>query len=479
MPKSIQLPDGNVGQFPDSMSDQQIEEVLRKQFPPATISSPPTGIAGFKAKVNTAVGKAADVVKENLPIIGGTVGGLAGATVGPAGAVAGATLGGAAGRSAQQLIELPEGKRQPSSKAAAIDIGKSGAEQGLYELGGLGVSKIASKIMPISRGARLSYAGGASQGEAALNALAPDFDKTLAATGSRAPRTVKEFGDVVQATNTRLEQEFDQALFPVAQARVRPLTVANAIKQKITPNMAKTPEGRQTAQYLLKKARQFETQDWTIGELNLERQTVAKRLRTYFNSGPSVSAGKAKLDADIMADTAMRDSLNDILYSTADQTAGKPNGYFKALKQKQSTLIDLTDDITAHRQRLLETSAQKKGAPISEKAHVYGYAHPTSSHIGSAGTTVTPSRFLDPSKQADKMVQRAFPGTVGKITNAVRKGTGLAFSNETIDALPIRVMFADEPELDTTPPPRSPGRQKKDLQDIQTRYSNPNLPVGP
>lgn len=34
MPKQVQLPDGNIGQFPDSMSNEDIAAVLRKQYPP-------------------------------------------------------------------------------------------------------------------------------------------------------------------------------------------------------------------------------------------------------------------------------------------------------------------------------------------------------------------------------------------------------------------------------------------------------------
>lgn len=482
MPVEVTGPDGKTYHFPEGTDKAAAVAYFKKKGIGATdtISSPPTGMAALRAKMNTAVGKGADLVRENLPIIGATVGGLAGSVGGPVGTVGGAALGGAAGRSAQQLIDIPEGKRQPSSGAAAWDITKAGAEQGAYELGGMGIAKLASKIIPISRGARLSYAGGLSQGEKAIESLAPEFDKTLAATGSRTPNTVGEFANVIQATNTRLEQEFEQALFPVAQQNIRPLRVANEIRQKITPNMAKTAEGRQTIQLLQKKAREYETQDWTVGELNRERMTVAKRLRSYYKSGPSVGAAKAKIDADIMADTAQRDALNDMLYGLADKTSGKPPGYFKALKQKQSILTDLTDDITSHRERLVEGSAQKKGAPLLEKTHVYAYGHPTSSSLGSVGSTFTPSRFMDPAKQADRMVQAGFPGTVKKATNAARTGVGKAFSNATVDALPIRVMFADEPELDTTPPPKkSPGQQKRDLQEIQSKYSNPNLPVGP
>ena len=55
MPTRVQLPDGNVGEFPDNMSQQQIEAVLAKQFPasnqppgvpkapiPAGLQGPPT-----------------------------------------------------------------------------------------------------------------------------------------------------------------------------------------------------------------------------------------------------------------------------------------------------------------------------------------------------------------------------------------------------------------------------------------------------
>src|ERR1700722_17962404 len=40
MPKRIQLPDGNIGEFPDSMSNEQIEGVLQKQFPKTPAPKP-------------------------------------------------------------------------------------------------------------------------------------------------------------------------------------------------------------------------------------------------------------------------------------------------------------------------------------------------------------------------------------------------------------------------------------------------------
>lgn len=480
MSHRINTPDGPVD-FPDSMTDQQIEEVLKKQYPPSTISSAPTGIKGLKAGIATAAGKVGDVLfrKENLPAAFATAYGLAGAPSGP-GAIGMAALGGATGRAVEQMIDTGEGKRQPSSGAAAWDIGVEGAKQGVIQGLGEGIALAASKILPISRGARLSYAGGLTQGADVVNQLAPEFDKTLAATGRRSADTVGEFADVVQGTNTRLEQEYNQALFPVTQQSVRPLPVANAIKQKITPNMGKTAEGRKQIQYLLKKAREFETQDWTIGELDLERRKVAKKLNEYFSGGPSNRAKKAVLDEEIMADTAQRDALNDLLYPLADRTAGKPSGYFKALKQKQSTLTDITSDIAAHRERLVAGSAQKKGAPLLEKTHVYAYGHPTSSSLGSIGSTFTPSRFLDPLAQANRMTRSGFPSTAQKAVNIGRTVVAKPFTNATVDALPIRALWRDEPEPDTTPPPKkSPGQQKKDLAAIQSRSSNPNLPVGP
>ena len=56
MPKRVQLPDGNIGEFPDSMSDSQIEGVLQKQFPAKSNTAPsaaPTKPDGFLSSLTT------------------------------------------------------------------------------------------------------------------------------------------------------------------------------------------------------------------------------------------------------------------------------------------------------------------------------------------------------------------------------------------------------------------------------------------
>jgi hypothetical protein len=85
--------------------------------------------------------------------IGGTIGGIAGATIGPLGAIGGAALGGAAGRGYKNLYYLLTGKTQPTTATdAAKDLAWAGAEQGAYEgAGGLlakGARAVAQAVPP-------------------------------------------------------------------------------------------------------------------------------------------------------------------------------------------------------------------------------------------------------------------------------------------------------------------------------------------
>jgi hypothetical protein len=479
MPKRVKLPNGDIGEFPDNMSDELIEATLRNQFragdTKAEISRPPTGVAGVKSKFYTGMNRGADWIKSNLPMIGGTVGGLLGVEGGPVGVMAGAAIGGAAGRAAQQGEEFSRGKVQPSSGAAAMDIGAAGLERAAYEIGGLGMARIGKAIKPVSRGARLSYgAAGGMGGEVAMERLVPDFDKTLAQAGKSGAKTVGEFEDLVQATNTRLETEYGTAIQQAGAGgqEVSLQPVADAIRGKITPNMLKTPEGRATISYLKKRATMFE-KPWSVREADLERSTVSKRLRSYHNASPSSAAAQGKIDAAVMADAATEDALKQVLYPTADRAAGKPAGYFHELKQKQAALIDLKDNVVAHREKLMQASAQKRGAPLAEKLHIYAYAHPSSGSLGSAGSTFSPSRFTDPLATANKAVQKGFPGTAGNAARSVRTATGTTL--QTLRGLPIRVLFMETPP---EPEDRTPAAQINNLKAIQNKHSNPMMPQG-
>src|ERR1700746_548452 len=87
-------------------------------------------------------------VRNNLDVIGGTMGGLLGTPGGPIGAMAGATLGGAAGRAGTQLSRFAEPRPMRSTGEALLDIIGGGTEQGLLEgVGGL-VAKGAKMMAP-------------------------------------------------------------------------------------------------------------------------------------------------------------------------------------------------------------------------------------------------------------------------------------------------------------------------------------------
>lgn len=51
MPTQVQLPDGNIGEFPDGMSHEQIEGVLKKQFPPKADAQPNSVTGGIGRRV--------------------------------------------------------------------------------------------------------------------------------------------------------------------------------------------------------------------------------------------------------------------------------------------------------------------------------------------------------------------------------------------------------------------------------------------
>ena len=67
MAKEIELPDGTIGEFPDSMSDEDIKGVLRRKFPAPQQQSTPTTLQGAGMHpVAEQVGKAGRVLVNAL-----------------------------------------------------------------------------------------------------------------------------------------------------------------------------------------------------------------------------------------------------------------------------------------------------------------------------------------------------------------------------------------------------------------------------
>lgn len=127
MPTKVNMPDGRVINFPDMMSEADIERALHDLNDPKMMASHEP--APERTWTDTAV--------DALPLAGGMAGGMLGAAGGIAGGIGGAALGGAAGEAGKQLVNRYRGRAVPTSATdAATDIGIAGAEQGGLEAGG-------------------------------------------------------------------------------------------------------------------------------------------------------------------------------------------------------------------------------------------------------------------------------------------------------------------------------------------------------
>ena len=134
----VELPDGNVIEFPATMSPDEIGAVL-------------DGVKQEVPKHQTfGKEKATKTLKEELPEIGGSVvGSLVGMGAGIPGMVAGALIGGAAGKAYQELYKSltsdPEAAK--TSSEAAERIGEAGLAQGLLEGLGAGLTGVGGKLL--------------------------------------------------------------------------------------------------------------------------------------------------------------------------------------------------------------------------------------------------------------------------------------------------------------------------------------------
>ena len=118
-------------------------------------------------------------------------------------------------------------------------------------------------------------------------------------------------------TNGRLETEYQAALKPIAKTKLNTQAVSDAITAEITPNMLNTRDGQLMAKELWRRAREFDAKKpWTVEELDLEREKLAK---SYRDAKPSDVAADLKLKARQIADRAANKAVNDLLYSMADQ----------------------------------------------------------------------------------------------------------------------------------------------------------------
>ena len=63
---------------------------------------------------------------------------------------------------------------------------------------------------------------------------------------------------------------------PVAKVQISGFDCGDAIRDKITPSMLETRDGRLMARELLRRANEFDNGTWTVEKLDLERSKLSK-----------------------------------------------------------------------------------------------------------------------------------------------------------------------------------------------------------
>lgn len=127
MPTRVQMPNGQIAEFPDGMSADEITSVLDKEN---------SAGAGADEGMLTKVGRFA---KDNAPMLGGAALGLATGGAGLVPAIGLAALGGAGGKGYQIAADALGGKVSPSMGDDVKEMATSGAIQGVTEGLGRGV----------------------------------------------------------------------------------------------------------------------------------------------------------------------------------------------------------------------------------------------------------------------------------------------------------------------------------------------------
>lgn len=255
---------------------------------------------------------------------------------------------------------------------------------------------------------KLAYATGPSSSvdiPRAIQTAMPDLD--TAAQG-RPPQTVGDLHTAVRTALRTTENEFNLALQPIAGQQVVPTNIAVAIRNSLSS--VKTVADQRMARMLDARAVEFE-KPWSIGELNAERMKAEARNRAFYSSDASKQMGTLKTKVDAIADKAIADATKDAVYDALGKAHGKD---FRALKMRQSSLIDLNDALSDRIRDLSNKTAMQKGAPLLSGENVSVYGRPESGHLGTSIHSLQ-RIFTNPQASADAAVRGGFASTPSNV----------------------------------------------------------------
>jgi hypothetical protein len=203
-----------------------------------------------------------------------------------------------------------------------------------------------------------------------LTRVMPDLKETIAQTGK--PNTVQELSGAIKKTSERLDQKFNTALTRIANDPIVPDQIADAIESK-AHSLPRTASAE--AQSLMDEAQQYR-QPWTIRELNAERMYRNGLARGFERKGGVAQMAAMRSSSQNMIDKIAADTARDVLYDYMERKF--PGGGFRELKQKQGAILDMSDHLANHIDRIISASEKKSGAPLRSKMGISAVMSPGS-----------------------------------------------------------------------------------------------------
>lgn len=458
MPRTIQA-DGRTITVPDDATAEEINQIVGPPQVSVRAAPAPFSPEGIKGRLMTLRDKAIN----QLPAIGGAVGGILGAgggiESGP-GALATGTLGAAAGGGLgedlrQSLTEHfhPEDKRM-SAKESAEKMAGQAAAQGASEFVGRGIGGI---FRPATSAEKLSFVGDVHPHT--VQRAYDELVKTERLPGNRV-LTVGDYLNVLKQTKQRIGSEVSISLrFPVKTPHgPLPLGTLEAdttpVSQALSNLAFKHPSELQMNPAKLKmfrdRALDYQKNRRSYAWLFDRRQVLNEELNRFEALDKGDKAIYLSQHPNLEADKAEADAIRDVIYPKMDAAAGKPQGYFRDLQRKYGSVIETEGNADAHIKAVQKKGAMARGGPVSERMGASGY-------IGESGKPgfavhrlpklLAPPR---PEKALDKAAKSAFGHSlVTKAGKAISSNPGVE-----VLSLPLRELF--------TPGLQAPRRNETD-----------------
>lgn len=394
-----------------------------------------------------------DKAVNQLPTVGGVVGGLLGAgggiESGPGALLtgtAGAAAGGGLGETVRQALTEhfhPEDKKM-TPKEAATGIGKAAAEQGGSEMVGRGVGNI---LRPATAVDKLSFVG--DMHPKAVQQAFDELQKTEGIPGNKV-LTVGDYMNVLKGTKKRLSDEVKGALtakvrqpqgsFPLGATQADTSKIADAIYDLMGKHPSDATWNTAKLKAWNERASQWLSQPHSFSDVFDRRQVLNEELHKFESLTPGEKALYASQHPNLALDKAEADAIRDLVYPQMDAAAGKPQGYFRDLQRKYGSVIETERNTQANLRRLEAKGAVARGGPVSERVGASSYMTPG----GKPGFSLHRVHGLLSSPEPEKKLSSAAKSAFGH--SARTKVGQVLSSNPSIElmSMPLREFFAPE-----------------------------------